>query len=66
MLTLQSMTYIERNNQTGRPIWNYARLWLTKEVKPDRVVQLNCRKCAPIQVIKQPEHGRTSTTQEEK
>ena len=37
-----------------------------KSTKPDRVIQLNCGKCAPTQAIKQPEHGRTSTTEEQK
>ena len=49
MLTLQALTYIEGNDQTGRPIW-----------APMQVI------CAPMQVIKQPEHGRTSTTNEQK
>ena len=29
-----------------------------KGAKPDRVIQLDLGKCAPMQVIKQPEHGR--------
>ena len=29
-----------------------------------RVIQSTAGKCAPMQVIKQPEHGRTSTTEE--
>ena len=37
-----------------------------KDAKPDCVIQLNCEKCAPIQVIKQPEHERTSKTKEQK
>ena len=37
-----------------------------KEAKLDRVIQFNCGKCAPMLVVKQPEHGRTSTTEEQK
>ena len=37
-----------------------------KVAKLDGVFQFNCRKYAPMQVIKQPEHGRTSTTDEQK
>ena len=36
-----------------------------KGAKPNRVIQLNCGKCTPTQVIKQPEHGRTSATEEQ-
>ena len=35
---------------------------LGKDAKPDRVIQSTVGKCAPVQVIKQPEHGRTSAT----
>ena len=34
--------------------------------KPDRAIQLNCGEVRTMQVIKQPEHGRTSTTKEQK
>ena len=37
-----------------------------KGAKQDRVIQVNCGKCAPMQVTKQPERGRTSTTVEQK
>ena len=44
MLTLQSLTYIEGNNQTSGPIWNYATGTLTswKGCQPDCVIHLNC------------------------
>ena len=43
MITLQALTYIAGNDQTGGPIWNYATGTLNpgKGVKPDRVIQLN-------------------------
>ena len=53
MLTLQALTYIEGNDPG-------------KDAKPDRVSNSTAGKCAPMQVIKQPEHGRTSTTEEQK
>ena len=34
-----------------------------KDAKPDHVIQSTAGKCAPMQVVKQPEHGRTSTTE---
>ena len=34
--------------------------------KPDHVIQLNCGKCTPMQVIKQPGHARISTIEEQK
>ena len=37
-----------------------------KCVKPDHAIQLNCGKCTAMQVTKQPEQGRTSTTKEQK
>ena len=37
-----------------------------KDAKPDRVIQSTTVECAAMQVIKQPEHGRTSTTEEQK
>ena len=37
-----------------------------KGAKPDRVIQSTAGKCASMQVINQPEHGRTSTIDEEK
>ena len=38
MLTLQALTFIEGNNRTGWPIWNYA---TGKGAKPVRIIQLN-------------------------
>ena len=68
MLTLQALAYIERNDRTGGPIWNYATGTLTswEGAETDRVIQLTMGKCAPMQGIKQPEYGRTSTTEEQK
>ena len=59
MLALKVLTYIEGNDQTGRPIWNYA----TRTVA---FSNSTAGKYVPMQVIKQPEHGRTSTTDEQK
>ena len=41
--------------------------WILERV-PNRITLSNSTagKCAPMQVIKQPEHGRTSTTEEQK
>ena len=38
MLILQALTYIEGNDRTGGPIWNYA---TGTGAKPDRIIQLN-------------------------
>ena len=61
MLTLQALAYIEGNDQTG---WNPGIL----ERVLNQIVLSNSTvgKCTPMQVIKQPEHGRTSTTEEQK
>ena len=41
--------------------------WLPgKGAKPDRVIDSTAGKCAPMQVVKQPEHGTTSTTKKQK
>ena len=55
MLTLQALAYNEGNNQTGGPIWKYA----TGTFKLNQIKLSNSTvgKCAPMQVIKQPEHG---------
>ena len=63
MVTLQSLNYIEGNNWTGRPIWNYATGTLERILNWIRLSNLTAGKCTPMQVIKQPEHGRTSTTE---
>ena len=39
---------------------------LGKDAKPDSVIQSNVWECAPMQVIKQSEHGRTSATNKQK
>ena len=66
MVTLQALMDTEGNNQTSRPIWNYATrtLHLGKGAKRDCIIQSTKGKCMLMQVIKQPEHGRTSTTEE--
>ena len=72
MLTLQAMMYIERHGQTDRTIWNYATGTLTPSKVPD--IMLNrivisisiAEKCAPMQVVKKPEHEKASTTEERK
>ena len=43
MLPLQDLTYIEGNDRTRGPIWNYAAGTLTSwDAKSDRVIQLTC------------------------
>ena len=68
MLTLQALAYIEGNNQTGGPIWNYTTGTLTswKGAEPDSIIQSTAGKCTPMQVIKQPEHQQTSTNGRQK
>ena len=67
MQTLQALVYIERHGQTGRAIWNYATRTLTPSKEPDSMlnrIELSistAEKCAPMQVVKQPEHGKAST-----
>ena len=63
MLTLQALIYIEENDRTSRPIWNYTPGTLTsgKGAKADHITKHNCG-----EVRKQPEHGRTSATEEQK
>ena len=64
MLTLQALTYIERHDQTGRTIWNYAKGTLTPSKGPDSMLNWialsvsNAEKCTPMQVVKQPELGK--------
>ena len=47
MLTLQTLTYIERHGRTDRTIWNYKYLdtlyRARYNAKPDCVIHLNCR-----------------------
>ena len=72
MQTLQALVYIERHGQTGRAIWNYATRTLTLSKEPDSMlnqIELSistAEKCAPMQVVKQPEHGKASTREEQK
>ena len=57
VLTLQALTYIGGNNRTGECIWNYAAGTMTYGLCCP--IQL----LTPMQVVKQPEHRRTSTTE---
>ena len=68
MLALQALAYIEGNDRNGGPIWNYATGSLTcwKGAQPDRVIQLNCGEVRTHASYKKTEHGRTSTTEEQK
>ena len=72
MLTLQTLMYIERHSRTGRTIWNYATDTLTPSKGPDSVLNQivqsisTAEKCSPIQSGKEPEHGKASTTEEQK
>ena len=65
-------TYIERHGRTGRTFWNYATGTLTPSkgpdtmLKPDRVFHSTVKKRAPMQVVKQPEQWKGSTTEEQK
>ena len=61
MLTLQALMCIEGSDRTGG-----EPLHPGKVAKLDGIFQLNCKECTPMQVIKQPEHGRTSTTNAQK
>ena len=67
MLALQALVYIERNDWTGRPFWNYATGTLTpwKEYQT-ALSSSTTEKCPPMQIVKQPEYGRASTTKEHK
>ena len=61
--------YIEGNDHTGRPIWNYATG--TPNILESVLNQImpsnsTVGKCTPMEVTKQPEQGRTSTTKEQK
>ena len=72
MLTLQAVTYIEGHGRTGRTIWNDATGTLIPFKGPETMqnrIALSIStagKGAPMQVVKQPEHGRASTTEEQK
>ena len=64
MLTLQALTDIEGNNRTSGSIWNpdFLERVLNRIALPNSTVG----KCALMQVIKQPQHVRTSTTKDQK
>ena len=72
MLTLQALTYIKGHGRTGGTIWNDATGTLTPFKGPDLILNRNmlsistAGKCTPFQVVKQPEPGRASTTEEQK
>ena len=67
MLTLQALTYNAGHTQTGGNHWNNATGTMTPIQELDtmlnRIALFNSTagKCAPMQVVKQPEHGRTSS-----
>ena len=55
------LTYIEENDQPADfKLCHRNPDIFGKGAEPNRIIQLNCRE---VQVIKQPEHGRTSTTE---
>ena len=69
MLTLQTLVYTEGSDQTGGPIWDYVTTTLNILERVLNRIALSdstVGKCAPMQVIKQPEHGGTSTTEEQR
>ena len=72
MLKLQTLTYIEIHYWTGRIIWDYATGTLTPSKGPDTTLNQialsisTVEKCAPMQVVKQPENRKASTTKEQK
>ena len=62
MLTLQALTYIERNDQTDGSIWNYATETLDILERVLNWMALSnsaVGMCTPMKVIKQPKHERT-------
>ena len=72
MLTLQALTYIERHGRTSRAIWNYTKGTLTPAKGLDTMLNWimlsisTAEKCAPMQVVKQPEYRKASATEEQK
>ena len=72
MLTLQALTYIERHGRTSRAIWNYTKGTLTPAKGLDTMLNWimlsisTAEKCAPMQVVKQPESRKASDTEEQK
>ena len=71
MLKPQALTYIERQ---GWPAGSFGAMpqVLTPSKGPDTMLNRivlpisTVEKCAPMQVVKQPEHRRASTTEEQK
>ena len=72
MLTLQALTHTEGHSQTSGTIWNDATGTLTPIKGPDTMLNWialsisTAGKCAPMQFVKQPEHGTASATEEQK
>ena len=72
MLTLQALMHIERHDRTGRTIWNCATGTQTQSKGPDTMLNRILlsisvvEKCAPMQVVKQPEQWKASTTEKQK
>ena len=68
VLTLQALAYIKGKDRTSGPIWNDHRNpdILEKVLNWITLSNSTAGKCTPMQVIKQAEHGRTSTTEEQK
>ena len=69
MLTLQILTILNETTETADPFGTMPQEpWHAgKGAEPDRVIQLNCGEVhTHASYIKQPEHGRTSTTEEQK
>ena len=68
MLTLQSLAHIEGNDRTGWSIWNCHRNPGILERVLNKITLPNSTagKRAPMEVIEQAEHRRTSLTEEQK
>ena len=72
MLTIQVLMYVEGHGQTRGTIWNDATVTLTHFKGPGTVLNWislsvsTAGKCTPIQPVKQPEHRRASTFEEQK
>ena len=66
MLTLQALVYIEGNNQSHLELCHRKSDILERVLNQIALFNSTAGKCAPMQVIKQPEHGRTSTMEEQK
>ena len=64
MLTLQALVNIEGNDRIG--LCHRHPDILERVLNQIALSNSTTGKCAPMQVIKPPEHGRTSTTKEQK